>query len=222
MQTDRAAGFALIGGTLAALVTMAFHPTGPARAADFARVSLINRGVHGLAIAGVIATTFGLLRLTRQLAHRGAMVDAALVAYGFGAVAVMFAAIASGFVGTMLASYVLDGGDAARLAYEPAFDYNWAVNQSTTKVYVVTASVGIALWSIAMLKEPRYGRALGLTGLVVGAAATLATLAGLQMDIHGFGAIVLGHGVWTIWTGVRLVARGDTSSSTGSGAPSGG
>jgi hypothetical protein len=58
-----------------------------------------------------------------------------------------------------------------------------------------------------MLTEPRYGRALGLTGLVVGAAAALATLAGLQMDIHGFGAIVLGHGVWMIWTGVRLAQR---------------
>jgi hypothetical protein len=207
MQTDRAAGFALIGGTLAALVTMAFHPTGQALAADFARVSLINRGVHGLAIAGVIATTFGLLRLTRQLAHRGALVDAALVSYGFGAVAVMFAAIASGIVGTMLASLVLDGGEAARLAYEPAFDYNWAFNQSTTKVYVVTASIGIALWSIAMLGEPRYGRALGVTGLVFGAAAAFATLAGLEMDIHGFGTIVLGHGVWMLWTGTRLAKR---------------
>jgi len=203
MQTDRAAGLALIGGTLAALVTMAFHPTGPALAADFARVAPVNRGVHGLAIAGVIATTFGLLRLTRQLAHRGALVDAALVTYGFGAVAVMFAAIASGFVGTMLASFVLDGGDAVRLAWEPAFDYNWAFNQATTKVYVVTASVGIALWSVAMLREPRYGSALGVTGLVVGAAATIATISGLPMDIHGFGAIVLGHGVWMIWAGAK-------------------
>lgn len=207
MQTDRAAGMALIGGTLAGLVTMAFHPTGQALAASFARVAPINRGVHGLAIAGVIATTFGLLRLTRQLAHRGALVDAAMVAYGFGAAAVMFAAIASGFVGTMLASFVIDGGDAARLAYEPVLDYNWAVNQSTTKVYVVTASLAIALWSWAMLGEPGYGRAPAVTGLFVGAAATLAALAGLRMDIHGFGAITLAHGVWMIWTGARLLAR---------------
>jgi hypothetical protein len=107
----------------------------------------------------------------------------------------------------MLASFVLDGGDAARLAYEPAFDYNWALNQATTKVYVVTASVGIALWSVAMLREPGRSPALGVTGIVVAAAATIATISGLRMDIHGFGAIVLGHGVWLTWTGAKLLKR---------------
>ena len=205
MRHDRAAGLALIGGTLAGLVTMAFHPTGHALLADFARVATINRAVHALAIAGTIATFYGLVGLRRVLEDRRSLADAALVSYGFGAIAVMFAAIASGFIGTEMAAQVLQAGDAARVAYEPLLDYNWAFNQACTKVFVVTASVGIALFSLAMLREPGWGRALGITGLVAGAAAAIATISGLRMDIHGFGAIVLGHGVWMIWTGAKLL-----------------
>lgn len=205
MQRDRSAGLALIAGTLAGLLTMALHPTGHELSADFARVSLLNRVVHSLAIAGTIATFYGLLRLHRLFVNQTAITDAALVAYGFGAVAVMFAAIASGFIGTDIAAIVLEAGGDARALYEPVRDFGWAFNQACTRVFVVASSVGIALWSTAMLREPGFGRAIGITGLVIGTAAVLASLAGLRMDIHGFGAIVLGHGIWLTWTGVRLL-----------------
>lgn len=211
MQPDRSAGLALIGGTLAGMVTMAFHPTGRGLLQDFDRVAPVNQAVHALAIAGTIATVYGLIGLSRSLAHQRSLAVAALVSYAFGAVAVMFAAIASGFVATALTAQVLQSGPEAREAFEPLFDYNWAFNQASTRVFVVTASVGIALWSAAMLREPRFGRGLGLTGLVVGAAAAMATVGGLPMHIHGFGAIVLGHGVWMIWTGAKLL-RDDAAS----------
>jgi len=54
-----------------------------------------------------------------------------------------------------------------------------------------------------MLRDLAFGRGLGITGILVGSAATIATLSGLRMDIHGFGAIVLGHGIWLVWTGIR-------------------
>lgn len=207
MPHEKSYGLALVLGPMAGLVTMAFHPTGHALLANFDGVAPINRGVHALAIAGTIATFYGLVGLRRALADRTALADAALVSYGFGAIAVMIAAIASGFVGTMLANWVLEGGDAARAVWEPVMDYNYALNQSTTQVYVVTASLGIALWSVAMLNVPRFGRALGMTGIVIGVAAALATIGGLRMDIHGFGAIVLGHGIWTVWTGIQLTRQ---------------
>ena len=205
MQRDRAAGISLIAGTLAGLVTMAFHPTGRALLSDFERVALINRSVHALAIAGTIITFYGLLRLTRAFENQRSLSDAALVAYGFGAVAVMFAAIASGFIGTSLAEQILIAGGDASALHEPVRDFNWAFNQACTQVFVVTSSIGIALWSLAMLREPHFGRGLGGTGLVIGAAAVIATLAGMPMDIHGFGAIVLGHGIWLIWTASKLM-----------------
>lgn len=207
MQLDRPAGLALIAGTFAGLATMGFHPTGHALLSDFEGVAPVNKAVHALAIAGTIATVYGLAGLRRVLEHRRALADAALVSYGFGAVAVMFAAIASGFIGTELAAQVLQAGDNARVTYEPLLDYNYALNQACTKVFVVAGSIGIGLFSLAMMRDPRFGRALGVAGLTVAVAAAVATIAGLRMDIHGFGAIVLGHGVWIIWTGVRLAAR---------------
>lgn len=205
MQRDSSAGLALIGGTLAGLVTMAFHPTGQELSADFSRVSLLNRTVHSLAIAGTIATFYGLLRLSRRFQNQRALADAAIVSYGFGAVAVMFAAIASGFIGTDIAAIVLEAGGDAQALYEPIRDFGWAFNQACTRVFVVTASVGIVLWSAAMLREPAFGRAIGITGLLIGTAAVIASFAGLRMDIHGFGAIVLGHGIWLTWTGARML-----------------
>ena len=207
MQRDQPAGIALIGGTFAGMVTMPLHPTGHALLGDFERDSLINRTVHSLAIVGTIATTYGLVRLCRAFENRSTLTDAALVSYAFGAVAVMFAAIASGFIGTELAASVLEAGDTARATYDPVLAYNWAFNQACTRVFVVAASVGIGFWSVAMFREPRFGSALGVTGLLISLAAAVATIAGMPMNIHGFGAIVLAHGVGLIWTGVKLMAR---------------
>ncbi len=213
MKHDKAAGLALIAGPLAGLVTMAFHPTGHALLGDFARVAVINRSVHALAIAGTIVTAYGLVRLSRHLG-RDVLTDAAMVSYSFGAVAVMFAAIASGFIATDLTALVLEAGPNGRELYEPALDFGWALNQASTRVFVVAASVGICIWSFAMLRVPQFGPRLGIAGIVIGAAAVVATLAGMPMNIHGFGAIVLGHGIWFVLTGVRLLSP---ASGTGTG-----
>ena len=202
---------ALIGGTLAGMVTMAFHPTGHALLQDFDRVSLINRAVHSLAIAGTIATVYGLTGLRRQLEARRSLADAALVSYAFGAVAVMFAAIASGFIATDLAARAVAAGNANQESYAAVREFAWVFNQACTKVFVVAGSIGIALFSLALMPDPRFGRALGTTGVLVGLAAVVATVAGLPMNIHGFGAIVLGHGIWLVWSGARLARDVSTS-----------
>src|SRR5688572_1858749 len=139
-QDARPYGLALIGGTLAGLVTMASHPTGHGLLADFERVAPINQGVHALAIAGTIVTVIGLVGLRRELATRQVLADAALVSYAFGAISVMFAAIASGLIQTDVAAMVLEGGDAARATWDPFGEYTYVFNQAATKVFVVTAS----------------------------------------------------------------------------------
>ena len=158
-----------------------------------------------MAIAGTITTVAGLVGLRRSFAPQSVLVDLAIVSYGFGALAVMFAAIASGWLGTELSRRVLEAGDGGRAVWETVMVYNFALNQATTQVFVVAASIGILLWSLAMLEVPRFGKSLGLAGIVVGGAAVVAILAGVPMDIHAFGAIVLGHGVWLVWTGSRLL-----------------
>jgi hypothetical protein len=167
----------------------------------------VNRAVHSLAIAGTIASVYGFTGLRRHLRGRRSLADAALVSYAFGAVAVMFAAIASGFIQTELAARGMAAGDAGQESYAAVREFAWAFNQACTKVFVVAGSIGIALFSVAMMPDPRFGAALGTTGVLVGLVAVVATVAGLPMNIHGFGAIVLGHGIWMLWTGARLVRK---------------
>lgn len=207
MRQDSAAGLALVSGSLAGLATMLLHPTGHDLMRDFQRVAATNRAVHALAIAGAIATMYGLVGLSRLFKDRRSTVDAGLICYALGSVAVVLAAVASGFVGTELTARVLQGGASANDAYAPVLYYNWVLNQAYTKLFAVTASVGILLLSLAMIREPLFGRALGLAGIALGGTAAAATLAGLSMDIHGFGAIVLAHGIWLVWSGVKLLQR---------------
>ncbi|MDA1080350.1 MAG: hypothetical protein O2973_01540 [Gemmatimonadetes bacterium] len=39
---------------------------------------------------------------------------------------------------------------------------------------------------------------------MIGAGSVIAVLGGLTLDIHGFGAIVLGQTVWLVWVGIAL------------------
>ena len=147
--------------SLAGLVTMAFHPTGHASTSDFAQVAAINRTVHSLAIAGTIATFFGLLRLSRQIANGKALSDAALVSYGFGAVAVMFAAIASGFIATDLDGYRARSGGNARAAYEPAFDSRMGPQPGLHEGVRGDGFNRNRAVVVAMLRDPAFGRGIG-------------------------------------------------------------
>jgi hypothetical protein len=206
MRFDRAGGLALIVAPLASLVMMAFHPTSSALARDFASVAPINAAVHTLAIVVTVMTFFGAVALSRALAEREVAATAGLVAFAFGSVAVMFAAIASGFVGPGLLEHAHGADAALAAAYRPVHVFTFLLNQACAKVYTVASSVAIVLWSAAMLKSPGFHRAVALYGLVLGVVAAGVTLAGaLRMDIHGFGAVVLGQTIWLVAAGVALV-----------------
>jgi hypothetical protein len=210
MRYDRIGGLALIAAPLASLVMMAFHPTGAALRRDFASVAPINAAVHTLAIAVSVATFFGALALSRALPGREAAATAGIVAFAFGSVAVMFAAIASGFIAPALIEHAHGADEAAAAAYRPVHTFTFLLNQAWAKVYVVTSSVAIVFWSAAMLRSAGFSRALAVYGLVLGVVAAGVTLAGaLRMDIHGFGAVVLGQTIWFVAAGVALV-RGAT------------
>ena len=205
MRYDRIGGLVLIAAPLASLVMMAFHPTGRALARDFASVAPIDSAVHTLAIVITVTTFFGTLALSRALVAREVAATAGLVAFAFGSVAVMFAAIASGFVAPGLTEHA-HGGDPAAAAYRPAHILTFLLNQACAKVYTVASSVAIVLWSAAMLKSAGFHRGLAFYGLVLGVAAAGVTLAGaLRMDIHGFGAVVLGQTIWFVAAGAALV-----------------
>lgn len=211
MKRDVSSGILLIVGALAGMLVMSLHPTAHdlLEPGGFARQAHLNAMVHGLALAAVPALFLGLLGLTRRLAWPELGV-AALVAYGFGGVAVATAAVASGFVATEVIERMLAAEAGSRDIHRALLAYTGIVNQAFAKVHVVATSVALLLWSAAILKTRLMPRIVGHAGAVVGGAVLLAFFGGhLRLNVHGFGIVVALQAVWLIWVGVLLCRSRD-------------
>lgn len=212
MKRDVSSGILLIIGALAGVAVMALHPTahrlmtGP----DAARQTGINVLVHGVALAAVPVVFLGLLGASRRLGFPD-LALAALVAWGFGAAAVISAAVASGFVAPAVIERLLEAQGGERDVFHALLAYTGFLNQAFAKVYVTATSAAILLWSAAIVKDRRLARSAGIAGILVGAALLLGVLSGyLRLNVHGFGVVTLAQSAWLIWVGV-LLCRGDPS-----------
>jgi hypothetical protein len=129
---------------------------------------------------------------------------------GLAAVAVVPAAIASGWIGTELARAVAERGGEMRELERELLRLNGHVNQAFAEVHVVAAALAIMLWSLAILARGGFPRALGYTGGLLATATLAGLLSGhLRLDVHGFGLVVLGQALWlgacavALWRGAR-------------------
>ena len=170
MPRERAAATLLVTGTLAGMLVMVLHPTGAdiVNAQNFARHALLNQSVHGIAIASLPMLFLGFAGLCRRLAWTEVAI-AGLVSYGFAAIAVMAAAVASGFIFTGLIEQLLAADEASRPVLRALMRYTHQWNQAFAAVHVVAASAAILMWSIAIMKDNAMPRALGYAGAAIGA-----------------------------------------------------
>src|SRR5262249_53107952 len=115
IKFDRAAGLALILGSIAGLITMALHPTGhdvlnSPNSALFMRLSI---AVHALALLASPTMFLGALGLSRRLSLSSLRVLTALAFYVFAQVTVVSAAVMSGFVNTFVARQIANAAPPA-------------------------------------------------------------------------------------------------------------
>jgi len=217
MRREAASGILLVAGSLAGVLVMLLHPTSHhlLSGEKTAQAAALNTMVHGLALAAVPAVFLGLLGLARRLGPSD-LTTAALVVYGFGAVAVISAAVASGFVATPVAERTLAAEGSAREIYHGLLWYTGRLNQGFAQVHVVASSVAILLWAVAILKSGRMSRATGVAGAVVGAGVLLAFLSGrLRLDVHGFGIVTFAQSAWMAWLGALLFGEGGAGDRAG-------
>lgn len=209
-KTNRSAAIALVAGTVAGLITMALHPTGHDVMSNAAagRANTLNMAVHSLALLGQPLLLAGMLVVTLRL---GAVRDVAVLAYvcfSFAMVAVLIAAVASGFLAPEMVREIAGADDRERAGMLNALHYTGALNQAFAKVHVVFSGIALLLWSTAMLREPAIPRAVAIFGLITGTLQVVGVLSGkLRLDIHGFGLVVLLQGIWMVWL-ARLLWRG--------------
>jgi hypothetical protein len=147
--------------------------------------------------------------LTRRLSAGGPLSELALAFYGLSGVATLLATAASGFMASDLIAQVAASEGEARAAAAAVLHYNGASNQAYAKVLVAASSVAIGLWSMEIVRTRLMRRAAGILGCIVATATLLILFSGhLTLDVHGFGAVVLGQAIWLIMVGAELRRTG--------------
>jgi hypothetical protein len=216
MKRDVASGALLVAGAAAGVVVMGLHPSahGLMDADSGPHLTHLNVMVHGLALCATPMVFLGLLGLWRRLGPSD-LASAALVSYGWGCVAVMSAAVASGFVSPGVIARIV-AAEGSKLP-EAWLLYTGLWNRGFAKVNVVATSIGILLFSATILRGGRLSRASGVFGAAVGAALLLLFFAGhLTLDVHGFGIVTFAQAAWLIWIGVLLCLEQGAAHQVGS------
>lgn len=206
MTNDRTSGFSLIGGGLAVVAVLAFHPTGEDIIAAAARGSSGSTTiVHAIAIAAEVLLAFGTIALATRLGGMRNLAVGGLVAYAFGTVALIIAAAASGWLApAALRGGVNVQGEVTEIA-RALFRQSGHINQAFAAIGFALVSAAILLWSVAMLRL-RISRGLGILGLAVGAVVLTGIGSGAGLPLHGFGGFVmLGQLAWMLWAGALLL-----------------
>lgn len=206
MPHDRAAANAITIGTIASLVTMALHPTGAdvVREAESGGHNAMVRGVHLLAVAAQPLLLAGTARLTWRLRTQPAA-WLGLASFVLAALAVTIAAAASGLIAPHVAESLAEASAAQRDWFLELLHFTAAINRAFAEIYVLLLGLAVLCWGWAMRGGVEFPRGLGVLGLIIGAAAVLIGGTGLlPLDIHGFGAVVLGQAVWMLWMQASL------------------
>jgi hypothetical protein len=210
MTDDRKSGIALIAGSLGGIITMAIHPTaaGVLTPAQFERLAVVSAIAHTLAMVSFLIMFLGACGLTRRIAAADRLAFAAVVTFGFAAVAVLIATAVSGFIVPNIMRHMVRDVATAAPMWRIATDAIFQINQAFSRIYSVAASLAIALWSISALRNGGLTRALATYGCVI--ATLIIFLIGighLKLDVHGMAAVVLGQAIWFIATGWHLGFR---------------
>ena len=207
MIDDRLSGLALIAGSCGTIITMALHPTGHVSSAEIEPMLHKLIAVHALAIACVPVLFLGGLGLRKRIGPQSQAALSGIVFYTVALVAVMNAAVADGLVTPRILRQIV-----ASAGSQPTVDgwrmishYNFYVNQGYAEVYVVASSVAIFLWSLAAWRSKSLAGGLAIYGFILGPLAVIGLLSGhLNLDTHGFGAVIFGQAAWFITAGVLL------------------
>jgi hypothetical protein len=190
----------LLGSAVALVGTMMLHPTGRQVLAG----PHLAGTSHSLALASVPLAIFGFLVLTRRLDRMPNLPRFAFIVYAFAMVAVMSAAVVSGFVAPAIAEGLREAQGSEREVLVALFHYNGHLNRAFAGVHVVASSFAIILWSCAMLRQRSAGW-LAILGIVIGALTLIGFGSGhVTLNVHGFGMIAIAHALWTSCVAVLL------------------
>lgn len=209
MKNSTIYGIALILGTICMVVTIFTHPTSAdilPNNSDALHGIQINIFAHSIGIAGIPISLLGFLGLSQILGIKRLLIQSALIAHGFGAIAGMCAAVFSGFAATSLVKLMMERDESTRTTLQMIFHYNGFLNQGFAKVIVVSSSIAVFGWSIELLKISGLAKITGVLGVLIGLISLAAFLLGfLRLNVRGFGLFVFAQSVWIVLTAIWMI-----------------
>ncbi len=207
--SERVTGAILVAVAALEGVAMAHHPTvgshdyaGGLR--ELGAMAGISGLVHGTLMVMMLVVLHGLIRFALGRGLHRPLIHGGLLAYLVGVLGMLAAALASGFIAPALALHLQASGateasGAAVLLLPRLF------NQALAEAAVVVLSIGIALWSIDLLRDRGLAQAAGVLGCVVAILPLAGFASGLlHLNVAGMSAVVLVQALWTAAIGVLL------------------
>jgi hypothetical protein len=207
------AGLILVAAGLLEVLAMSHHPSvaAPGIAQAIEAIGAFSRRaawIHGVLIGLMLVTVYGLSELALQRGLRRPLVRAGLVGYCAGVIAMMGAALVSGWVVAGLASSTPHSTATDLQINSQLLILCAVVNRACANFGAVAMSAGIGLWSLDLLRDSGIRRAVGVFGCIVCLLAAGALLTGwLHLDVHGMSAVVALQAAWTIAVGALLTSR---------------
>ncbi len=207
------AGAVLLVSSVLSVVFMSHHPTVGAHdtgamlleVSEKARLSAL---VHGALIALLGAETFALFELSGRLGWGRAPVRAAALFYLVGALAMVGAALISGFILPDVAQRFT--GDATQATAGESLRQLLGAcaitNRTLARFSTVAMSVSFALWSGVLWKSGGPARLVAMLGAPVSVIPAAAILAGaLRLEVAGMTAVTVAHGAWCAAAGLLMI-----------------
>ncbi|KRA54488.1 hypothetical protein ASD77_07765 [Pseudoxanthomonas sp. Root65] len=203
-------GLLLIASGVLAPLIMIFHPTAQgadmaARLVSLTEISSLSRHVHLAMIACIVALWLSLTHLARCWPGSGG-VGAAARLYALGAVAMLGAALISGFLIGDYLQRVMPLIPHAEDAL-PSVLLAFSANQVLAGFGMLGMSAGIALWSVAMLRQSGpLAIACGAYGVIAGLLCLIGYAAGwIALDVTGMTFVVVAQSLWYCLLGLWVV-----------------
>jgi hypothetical protein len=216
MQTSahqaRVAGITLIAATLLSVLAMAHHPTLTAPDITQALQQLkeladLSAWVHGTLIGLMLLIYWCLTEYSLQRGVGKPLVRAGLIFYGAGVVAMIGAATVSGWLTARVGGLVPNPGEQDLHLLAILINFSGSMNRVLANLGAVAMSAGILAWSIGLLHDKGWTRAVGGLGVLAGLAPALLLISGgMHLDVHGMMLVVLIQGIWNLAVGALLVA----------------
>jgi hypothetical protein len=212
-RTSPAPGFILMAASLLEVLGMAHHPS--VQTSDIsqaieqiARYSTLAAVVHGVLITLMLLIAYGFVDFTIRRGLGRPLIRAGAIGYGCGVVAMIGAALVSGYIITGLASLMPHATEVDLQINRQLLLLCRVLNQSCANFAVVAMSAGIVCWSLDLCRDSGSRRAVGVFGCLVGLVPAFALMFGeIHLDVHGMLWVVVAQAAWNVAVAVLMVRR---------------